>query len=113
VNDVQNRLARCFSAVFPSLKADVICRAEPATVSSWDSIATLNLLTVIEEEFNITIELEDFVGLISFRCILGYLEKRVSPESMVADVGAVLDPLKAKSSLGYGEAKPVPNEIDS
>ena len=43
-------LTKCFAAVFPELTPEEILAATPATVKSWDSVATLNLLTVIEEK---------------------------------------------------------------
>jgi len=44
------------------------------SVADWDSIAAINLLTVIEEQFAFDVPAEDIDNLISFELILNYLE---------------------------------------
>jgi acyl carrier protein len=50
------------------------------SVDGWDSIATVTLLVLIEEEFSIEIKPEDLEYLVSFELILDYL-KANSPTS--------------------------------
>lgn len=80
MNDVQARLIKCFAAVFPELSPEEIQHASPTTVSSWDSLASITLLSVLEEEFQIQIDLEDLEHLVSFELVLDYLQhqKQVS-----------------------------------
>jgi acyl carrier protein len=66
LNDLPERLATCFVAVFPSLKPDQVTTASPQTVANWDSLATVTLVNVIEEEFHIQIDPEDFSSVLSF-----------------------------------------------
>jgi len=47
-----------------------------ASVGSWDSIATINLVTVIEEEFGIQLETEELEEMASFGTILDLLERK-------------------------------------
>lgn len=75
---VRERLQNCFSAVFPNLTAEEILLASPASVGSWDSVATMTLVSVLEEEFGISVEPEDIEELVSFELILDYLERKVS-----------------------------------
>ena len=75
MNEVQTRLARCFAAVFPELSPEEIVRASPASVGSWDSLASITLLSVLEEEFQIQIAPEDLEHLISFGLVLDYLRR--------------------------------------
>ena len=69
------RLANCFSAVFPELSSEEIFEASPTTVRTWDSVAVVTLLAVIEEEFGITIDEEDPARFDSFEAILNYLRE--------------------------------------
>jgi len=70
------RLIRCFSAVFPSLSGEEIEAASLETVSGWDSLATVRLVAVLEEEFGLQIDLGEWQELSSFASIRHYLQKR-------------------------------------
>jgi acyl carrier protein len=72
--DHQDRLQRCFSLVFPGLDPNEISNASIASVADWDSISNINLLCLIEEEFEIEIRASDLENLTSFALILQYLE---------------------------------------
>jgi acyl carrier protein len=80
MNDTQARLAKCFAAVFPELSDREIRMASPASVGNWDSLASVTLVSVLEEEFNVEIAPEDVEQLVSFQLVLDYLQhdKRIS-----------------------------------
>jgi acyl carrier protein len=59
MGEMEKRLASCFSAVLPELIPAEILHASADSVPSWDSVATLNLIMVIEDEFGIEIEMYD------------------------------------------------------
>jgi acyl carrier protein len=71
--DETQRLARCFAAVFPNLNGDQIVVATAATVTAWDSVASVTLFAMIEEEFELEIDVEDLGELLGFDKILAYL----------------------------------------
>ena len=75
MDDKQERLARCFLAVFPRLSKVDVAQASQTSVSGWDSVATVTLLTTVEEEFGIQVDLEDLDQLTSFDSILSYLRE--------------------------------------
>ncbi|HTU22952.1 MAG TPA: acyl carrier protein [Gemmataceae bacterium] len=77
MDDFRQRLVQCFATVFPNLGPDEITQASPASVGSWDSLATINLVTVLEEEFGIQFPPEDLECLVSFELILNYLESKL------------------------------------
>jgi acyl carrier protein len=83
MTDHPDRLQRCFSLAFPGISANQIRDASTASIADWDSIANINLLCLIEEEFNIEIAASDLEGLTSFPLILQYLNTRLS-EGVVA-----------------------------
>jgi acyl carrier protein len=68
------RLTSCFQAVFPFLDEREISSATPETVGQWDSIATVRLAAVIEEEFGVALEMD---RNLSFDEILSYLRRRL------------------------------------
>jgi acyl carrier protein len=70
------RLQKCFAAVFPNLSDDEILRASSASIAAWDSLATVTLVSVIEEEFGITIAPEEYEEMISFDLVSQCLESK-------------------------------------
>lgn len=77
---VATGLTKCFVAVFPELKPEEILVATPATVKSWDSVATLNLLTVIEEEFGIEVDFTKLLESLSYEQIDAYVRHGLETE---------------------------------
>jgi len=73
MDDVEKRVAVCFRAVFPELKPDEILQASPASVDQWDSLASVTLLSVLEEEFQIRLAIEDLQHLVSFESAVRYV----------------------------------------
>jgi acyl carrier protein len=73
MDDIRQRLIGCFSTVFPELAEKEIPLGSMASVGSWDSLATITLVTVIEEEFSVQIPPEDLAQFVSFELILDYL----------------------------------------
>jgi len=72
----QDRIASCFSAVFPDIQAAEIPRASTASLAAWDSVAHVTLLASIAEEFGVELEIEDYESLVSYALILDYLESK-------------------------------------
>jgi acyl carrier protein len=87
MDEQQKRLTNCFYAVFPELSSEEIVHASPATVAGWDSVAIVTLLTVIEEEFGISIEEDDPAKFDSFQRILRYLQEAERRRHSPSDVG--------------------------
>jgi acyl carrier protein len=75
MSDVRARLIRAFQVVFPDAPADTIPAMSVQTTPVWDSIHSINLLQVIEEEFGVQIDFEDLEHLNSFDAIF----RRLSP----------------------------------
>jgi len=76
MDDLRARLASCFSAVFADLSESEIPRATMTSVADWDSLATVNLVGVIEEEFGIQVPPADLEQFVSFEKILEYLRQQ-------------------------------------
>jgi acyl carrier protein len=75
VNDIEPRLVRCFSAVFPGIPEPQITNANVETVETWDSVAMATLVTAVEEEFGVEFDVDSLSTLTSFQGILGNLKQ--------------------------------------
>ncbi len=72
---IEDRLETCFQAVFPGLSSEQIRNAKQDQVEAWDSLAALQLTTLIEEEFEIELDFEDAVELATFQAIAEHVAK--------------------------------------
>jgi len=78
MNDVYQRLIRCFSAVFPAMSEEQIRTATPDNSEEWDSLASLMLARTIEEEFGIEADLSMMENLNSFESARTYIAGRAT-----------------------------------
>ncbi len=69
------RLLRCFASVFPELSAAELCAVTNDSAGHWDSLSTVTLAALVQEEFNIEIEPEIVQQLNSFEAFRMYLQK--------------------------------------
>jgi acyl carrier protein len=77
MNNLQTRVADCFSNVFPELDRADIIRARQESLVSWDSLSHVTLLSAIAEEFQFEMEDEFPEDLTSYDLIVTYVESRV------------------------------------
>jgi acyl carrier protein len=75
MNDLRFRLVQCFSLAFPELKAPEVYSASASSVAAWDSMASIILANVIEEEFKVKLDYDVLPELVSFDLILNYLNE--------------------------------------
>ena len=78
MDEVKNRLAKCFQTVFPDMPDDEILLASQASVPAWDSIAAITLVNVIEDEFGFAMDFEVLPDLNSFDLVLRYVQTQVA-----------------------------------
>lgn len=77
MDEIRNRLVKCFETVFPDLPAPQIPQASQASVSAWDSIAAITLVNVIEDEFGFQLDFDVLPELDTFERVLQYVEAQV------------------------------------
>jgi acyl carrier protein len=75
LNQHEDRLVRCFSSVFADLSPDQIRTATVDSLPAWDSLASVTLVAVLEQEFGIRIDISDLPELSSFGSIQKYVGK--------------------------------------
>ena len=71
--DLDDRLVRCFSSVFPELSDEQIRSASAKSLSAWDSFATVTLVAVLQQEFGLEIDPDDIEKLVSFERVRAYV----------------------------------------
>ena len=76
MDETRQRLTNCFQIVFPDLPQEAIATASTATVTAWDSVAAITMMSVIEDEFGFELDLDDLAELDSFEKLYSYLQKR-------------------------------------
>jgi acyl carrier protein len=81
MNPLKSRLVNCFLTVFPDLSESQILGATQENLAAWDSVAAITLVNVIDEEFNIEMDIDTLADLTSFSKVYEYLEKEVPAAS--------------------------------
>lgn len=76
MDETRQRLTGCFQLVFPDMPEAAIASASQATVAEWDSVAAITLVSVVEEEFGISLDLDDLADLDSFERVAEYVSQR-------------------------------------
>lgn len=77
MTEIESRVARCFSNVFPQATKAEILTATPDSLAGWDSIANITLLSALAEEFGMELDLDFMESATSFDGIVRYIEGRV------------------------------------
>lgn len=72
------RLQQCFSKVFPDLPLEAIRNASTDSVPAWDSISSVTLLMLVQEEFGVVPDMDRFEEFTSFQGLLDYLREAAS-----------------------------------
>ena len=73
MSEIKDRLVRCFAVVFADVPQDELSTLAARTHGIWDSLATISLIGVVEEEFDTEIPPESIPRLLSFQELLEYL----------------------------------------
>lgn len=77
--DSRSRLVQCFREVFPDLDDSQIVNAEYAELSAWDSLASITLVVIVEDEFSCTLPDDLVAQLTSFARIHAAVERLSNP----------------------------------
>ncbi len=73
--EIASQLEDCLAVVFPDVPRKQLRNASISSVAQWDSLATLTLVSVIEETFQTQIPADDLEEFLSFELILDYLSR--------------------------------------
>ena len=75
---VRERVRRIVSDVFAVPVDQVTDEASPETIEAWDSLAHLNLVLSLEQEFAITFDLNEIAELTSVPAIVDRITSRTA-----------------------------------
>jgi acyl carrier protein len=80
VSELENRLTRCFSSVFPGLTSEEIRATSAESGGVWDSLSGVTLAAVVEEEFGVEIGPDVLPQLESFEAFRAFFNRLNTPE---------------------------------
>lgn len=72
--DQSQKLAEIFRAVFNLTDTQDVTKVRQINHAAWDSLAHVTLVSAIESEFGISIDIADSMEMTSFEAVLAYLE---------------------------------------
>lgn len=75
-DDVRERTIGCFEAVFPDVPRERLPRLAPETDPVWDSLATVTLVALLEEEFGVELPIDEIPQLTSFDRVLEVVRRQ-------------------------------------
>lgn len=73
MDEQSKRLVSCFRTVFGDLPEAEIMNATTANTAAWDSVASITLVNVIEEEFQFQFDYDAIPELTSFEAVQKYV----------------------------------------
>lgn len=76
MDDLTMRVLGCFRTVFAGVPDDQLEGASTTTLEKWDSVASITLVNVIEEEFQMEFDYDAIPELTSFQAVVEYLKAR-------------------------------------
>lgn len=74
---LDERLVRCISSVVPTMTEESIRAVDVASLMDVDSLAAVTLLTLINEEFGVDMDLDNLLKLGSFKAVQQFLCEQV------------------------------------
>jgi acyl carrier protein len=74
MDEQTKRLLTCFRTVFGDLPDAELLGASTATLAKWDSVASITLVNVIEEEFQMQFDYDLIEDLTSFDAVAKYVK---------------------------------------
>jgi acyl carrier protein len=74
---MENKLKQIFVRLFGVAEGSINAASSPASIPKWDSLAHMNLVVSIEEEFQIQLSDDEIPRMTSFGVILDILKSKV------------------------------------
>lgn len=69
MNDTEKKIQQVMAAVFGVAPESIDKNSSQDNVESWDSVRHLDLITALEDEFEITIPLEEVGNMLNFQLV--------------------------------------------
>ena len=78
MSDLNSKLLRCISSIFPTLSEEQIRTSDLSEVIASDSLTAVTLLSLIDEEFGVNLDLEELLNLGNFDAIEARLRRETN-----------------------------------
>ena len=75
--EIEDRFRRIFATVMGNSVDQVDEDSSPDTLSSWDSLRQMNLVSAIEEEFETTLSFDETTTLTNYASVLDLVRAKV------------------------------------
>jgi acyl carrier protein len=72
---MEERVKQIIAALFEISADEIFYESSPDTIENWDSIRHMNLVTALEEEFNIRLSDEQIGEMLNFQLVLIVLKE--------------------------------------
>ena len=73
MNPLESRVADCFCAIFPEHSREELLTASRESIPEWDSLAGITLLTLLQKEFHLDIDLTELEHFNSVQAVVDYV----------------------------------------
>ena len=83
MQDVLDRVRKAFSAAFDVDPASVSINTVPADIKAWDSMGHVTLASSLEQEFNLTFDVDELMEMENVREIVRLLQAKLAELSKV------------------------------
>jgi acyl carrier protein len=74
---ISKKIKEVMAAVFELEPSEVDDNCSSDTIAKWDSLKHINLITALEEEFDVTFSSKDILAMKSFKRIFSTLKDRI------------------------------------
>ena len=74
---IEDKLKEIMALVFDVPQEDINEDTSPVDLDNWDSIGSINLVTALEEEFDIEFDEEDILEMLNFQLIKIKIEETI------------------------------------
>ena len=77
-SQLEKRIINVMSAVFELLADEITDHSSPDTIGSWDSLKHMNLVSALEEEFDISFTDSEILEIMNFPLIKLIISEKIS-----------------------------------
>ena len=74
---MENKIKKIMAAVFETDISNITDDASPDTIENWDSLRLINLVTALEEEFEIEFAEEEIIEMLNFKLITLLVSEKI------------------------------------
>ncbi|WP_299099013.1 acyl carrier protein [uncultured Winogradskyella sp.] len=75
--NIEEKLKEIMALVFDVSTEEINEDTSPDDLDNWDSIGSINLVTALEDEFDIEFEEEDIIEMLNFQLIKIKIEEKI------------------------------------